>query len=259
MQYQFDLHYHSNYSDGFSSIKKIENKCLKNNAGLALTDHNEIRGSIKLLERGNIPIILGMEVGSIEGLDFLIYFSDIDEYIYFYKSQVEPFKYQRLVAPLKNSAYYFLEAAKSLNTFVSLAHPYGFGKKSVVHQEKKNRNEFLEFVYKTVDAIEIFNGKHSRKKNLLALKLQEDLDKKFTVGSDGHDLKSLFDVSVSFDLENINDNEEAFNKLKNNDYEEIETTHKLRLLKTMSIISTKSTSLFLTKGLLKGKRFKTKL
>jgi len=255
MLYKFDLHYHSNYSDGSASIFKIENKCLKEGLGLALTDHNEIKGAVKLYERGKIPIILGIEAGTKEGIEFLIYFRKIDEYIYFYKSQVEGFKSHRILCRSKNPAKNILIAAKSMDTFISLAHPYAFGKKSINYHIKKG-HDFLDFVLEKIDAIEIFNGKMSKKRNLQALALQEILMKKMTLGSDGHDLKSLCDANVVTDIPNITDYNFIFNKLVNNEFVSLNSNHKLRLIKTVSVISSKSASQFLTKGYFRKKKLK---
>jgi len=43
-----DLHCHSTFSDGMASIVQIEEKCQRENISVMLTDHNEIRGSLKL-------------------------------------------------------------------------------------------------------------------------------------------------------------------------------------------------------------------
>ena len=39
-----DLHFHSHYSDGYNSVPAIAEKAQELGIGIALTDHNEIRG-----------------------------------------------------------------------------------------------------------------------------------------------------------------------------------------------------------------------
>jgi len=40
-----DLHFHSTYSDGLNGIDKIAARARKLGIGIAITDHNEIRGA----------------------------------------------------------------------------------------------------------------------------------------------------------------------------------------------------------------------
>ena len=43
-----DLHFHTHYSDGLNSVAKIAQRARKLNIGIAITDHNEIRGALEI-------------------------------------------------------------------------------------------------------------------------------------------------------------------------------------------------------------------
>ena len=43
-----DLHFHSHYSDGFNTVKAIAHKAFELGIGIAVTDHNEIRGAVEI-------------------------------------------------------------------------------------------------------------------------------------------------------------------------------------------------------------------
>jgi len=216
------------------------------NISVILTDHNEIKGSLELYERGRVPTLFGIEAGTKEGIEFLIYFKNIEEYIFFYKSQIESYKYSRFVSRLKNSAYNILECANTLETFISLAHPYAYGKKSVLHHEKNNY--LLDHVYKNIDAIEVYNGTLSINRNHQAFELWQKSGKKFTIGSDGHNIKYLGTTYLEIEKENNFDSDIFFDKFRNNDYLKAMKNSPVNRLRTLTTISRKHTGFFLTRA-----------
>ena len=68
-----DLHFHSNYSDGYNSIPAIVEKALELGIGIALTDHNEIRGAVELSAHRDVFSIPGIEITSKEGTHAPLY------------------------------------------------------------------------------------------------------------------------------------------------------------------------------------------
>src|SRR5262245_36286609 len=81
-----DTHVHTHYSDGLASVARIERFCRRHGLGIAVTDHNEIRGSTLMYERERVPVIPGLEVGTEEGVDLLVYFSSAERLEEFYKT-----------------------------------------------------------------------------------------------------------------------------------------------------------------------------
>jgi len=70
MRKVFDIHIHSNYSDGANSIEEIVKHAKKIGLdGIAITDHDEIEGTLKAMEfdSENFRVIPGIEVSSKAG------------------------------------------------------------------------------------------------------------------------------------------------------------------------------------------------
>ncbi|MBU4201955.1 MAG: CehA/McbA family metallohydrolase [Candidatus Altiarchaeales archaeon] len=70
MRKTFDIHIHSNYSDGSNSVGEIVKRAKKIGLdGIAITDHNEIEGSLRAMEfdSAEFRVIPGIEVSSKEG------------------------------------------------------------------------------------------------------------------------------------------------------------------------------------------------
>jgi hypothetical protein len=194
----FDLHTHSNFSDGLPSIDRIEDRCLRDRLSISLTDHNEIRGSVQLNERGQISCLPGIEVGTREGLEFLVYFGCPGQLEDYYRRAVEPFLLSRFMVRSKVSSIDCLEAAKEMGAYVSLAHPFAFGRKSLDFQRASRRttHTFVEEVVERIDAVELYNGGVPPKVNRRAASFLESIDKPITVGSDSHRLRTYGSCGV---------------------------------------------------------------
>lgn len=70
MRKSFDIHIHSNYSDGSNSVEEIVEHSRKMGLdGIAITDHNEIEGTLRAMEFDSetFRIIPGIEVSSPDG------------------------------------------------------------------------------------------------------------------------------------------------------------------------------------------------
>ena len=60
----FDMHFHTKFSDGSADIDTVAKLCKKNKVGIAITDHNEIRGSV--LASAEEIISEGIQSGRLE-------------------------------------------------------------------------------------------------------------------------------------------------------------------------------------------------
>lgn len=194
----FDLHTHSNFSDGLPSIDRIEDRCLRDQLSISLTDHNEIRGSVLLNERDRISCLPGIEVGTKEGLEFLVYFGCTGQLEDYYRRAVEPFLLSRFMVRSKVSSIDCLETAKEMGAYVSLAHPFAFGRKSLDFQQtsRKTSKTFVDEVVGRIDAVELYNGGVPPKVNRRAAAFLESIDKPVTVGSDSHRLRTYGSCGV---------------------------------------------------------------
>jgi len=186
-----DTHVHTTYSDGTAGVARIERFCRDRGMGLAVTDHNEIRGSTSLYEREQVPLLPGIEVGTEEGIDLLVYFPTGEGLEAFYIDAVEPFLRTRFMVRSWIRAERCLEVAREMNGYVSLAHPFALGRKSLDYQHGRRGQTFVETVMNGVDAIELHNGGVHRTANRKAQSYSETCGKRLTVGSDSHRLGTI--------------------------------------------------------------------
>ena len=221
----FDLHTHSNFSDGLPSIDRIEDRCLRDRLSISLTDHNEIRGSVQLNERGQISCLPGIEVGTREGLEFLVYFGCPGQLEDYYRRAVEPFLLSRFMVRSKVSSIDCLEAAKEMGAYVSLAHPFAFGRKSLDFQRASRRttHTFVEEVVERIDAVELYNGGVPPKVNRRAASFLESIDKPITVGSDSHRLRTYGSCGVYLNAKPSTDAATLFATISDQPVQDTET------------------------------------
>ena len=69
-----DTHFHSSYSDGLNRIDKIVERARRLGIGIAITDHNEIRGALEIDQYKDVLSIPGIELTVAEGSHLLVYF-----------------------------------------------------------------------------------------------------------------------------------------------------------------------------------------
>lgn len=195
-----DLHSHSRYSDGTATLEEIETVCERRQIGLSLTDHNEIRGAIRLLERERIWSVPGIEVGTREGLEFLVYFSDAGQLEDFFIRSVDPHLLSRFMVRSRAPSLAVIEEAHSRGGYVSLAHPFAPGRKSIDFHRQKGPKQaaFVDRVLQAVDAFERFNGGVLRRSNSRAEEFAIGVEKPFTAGSDSHHVSTLGSCGILF-------------------------------------------------------------
>ena len=85
-----------------------------------------------------------------------------------------------------------------MGAYVSLAHPFAFGRKSLDFQRASRRttHTFVEEVVERIDAVELYNGGVPPKVNRRAASFLESIDKPITVGSDSHRLRTYGSCGV---------------------------------------------------------------
>jgi len=179
----FDLHVHTIYSDGAFSPKKAVEVAKALGIGISITDHNEIRGSIKGFEAAKgEKFIFGIEVGTKEGKEILFYFDRAEVLEEFFKKEVEPYRTQRMTRVARSIERYIDEEMGQYDIlFTTLPHPYGPFKKSVEYNRALSE-KILDFV----DAIEVYNSTQNSVANKKAVRLAK-MNKKFGIAaSDAH-------------------------------------------------------------------------
>ena len=154
---KFDLHIHSKYSyDSFLSPERIIKIAKKKGLdGIAVTDHNTLRGGIEALkinEDKDFKVIVGAEMkteyGDIIGL--------------FLEDEIRTSKFEEVI-----------EKIKSQGGLSVLAHPY-------------RQYKFPEKIIDRVDLVETFNARSGKEDNERAYKLAKKFKKSMIAGSDAH-------------------------------------------------------------------------
>lgn len=202
-----DLHYHSTYSDGSATPEQIAKQAKELNIWFAITDHNEINGSLESMKfnKFSIPAI---EVTSNEKQDILIYFYNKIDLILFYKKIVEKHKTPNRGINMNTISLSFqtiLENAKKYKCVTVLPHPFTM--------KPKNSSKFIENnseLLKYIDCIEVVNGLMTKSRNVDGERWCLQKGKVPFGGSDGHHLEALGAVVVAVkcnnDIESFLDN-----------------------------------------------------
>lgn len=189
-QLAFDCHCHSRYSDGSGKVENILKQAHSLGIGIALTDHNDIRGVVESYRNHlKVPVIPAIEVSCKGMIHLLLYFYRLEDLQDFYATHVAPYKRVNTNAALKQmTALKIAKVARQYKCIVTLAHPYGGTHREIEGFMKLKENEyFLQYV----DCIEGLNGTINQKRNMKSLALAEKFKKGVVGGSDSHTLSSL--------------------------------------------------------------------
>lgn len=180
-----DMHYHTVYSDGRTNIVKLMKKCRDKGVGIAITDHNDIRGSILAARYNGTMIIPGIETGAKEGAHLIFYFYNMQDLEDFYLKHVKDNKQRDPNRALKTGIGELLEAAKEYNAIACAPHPYsGVARTSICKAIKQGRIDARHM--DCIQLIEVINGQNLKRCDVKAAVLANKLKKGITAGSDGH-------------------------------------------------------------------------
>ncbi|HDM24971.1 metal-dependent phosphoesterase [Euryarchaeota archaeon ex4484_162] len=164
MSLKMDLHVHSKYSeDGNSSVEEIVKTLRKKGfQGVAITDHNEIKGALKALKLAekDFVVIPGIEISTSDGHLIGLGVKEI--------------------IPRGLSVEETVE--KIIETGGVPVVPHLFRTMSGIKKEK------LRLIYKKVPAIEVFNSYSLSKTNVKVKKIAIELKLGGTGGSDAHEV-----------------------------------------------------------------------
>lgn len=184
-----DLHFHSKYSDGNNAVSSIAKRALELGIGIAITDHNEIKGAVEIDRYRGILNIPGIEVTSREGTHLLIYFYDIKSLKRFYKKDVQPNMGHDIMSSTCLEMEEIIRRARAFETIVVFPHPYSATFTGI--QNTYFSKDRLERLFEMVDGIEVINAENLNKWNMRSALLGFNLNKGITGGSDGHRLPQM--------------------------------------------------------------------
>lgn len=191
-----DSHVHSVFSDGAATISDVEEICLSKNIGCCITDHNEIRGSINLLDRQRVPAMPAVELGSQERIEVIVYFHRAESCEEFFRKHIEPFRKRKFYAFLPRSLDYLMAAVSEHEVIVSIPHPFAPLWKNIEHG--KGRRDVIERTLSRADCIEVYNGTLTPRANRRALDLCAGLARIPLGGSDSHQIETIGSVVTGF-------------------------------------------------------------
>ncbi|MFH1509426.1 MAG: PHP domain-containing protein [bacterium] len=185
----FDMHLHTKFSnDAFSSVNRVLKLAKRKGIGLAISDHNEIRGSvIAAKNKMGVPIIPGIELKFQRNLDILCYFYSVEDLQNFFRKYVEP-HLKTPFAPtnirfIDMAPEYFFSQIHDINYVVSIAHPFVFrAGAAVLIKEKFISAHLLDYA----TMVEIMNGHMTKGTNLKAARWKLASHKNASGGSDSH-------------------------------------------------------------------------
>ena len=184
-----DLHFHSTYSDGLNRIDKIAAKVRKLGIGIAITDHNEIRGALEIDQYDDIFSIPGIELTVAEGSHLLVYFYETAELIRFYEREVVPHMGAGVMSSLSLTMAQAIEKSRRYRCVVIFAHPYCAMYTGVCNVQFSPGE--LQHLLTLGDGVESINANNLNRWNLKCTVLGFNLDKAMVGGSDGHALNHM--------------------------------------------------------------------
>lgn len=159
---KYDLHIHSKYSsDGYCDPQVLVKTAIKKGlSGIAVTDHNTIKGGLKTIkyENNDLQVIIGSEVNTDRGEVIGLF----------------------LTEEIKSNVFIeVVEEIKEQNGVVIIPHPFDEIRGNGINPQEKDA--------KLVDFVEVFNSRCLfQKYNDKAYEFAVENGLKFVAGSDAH-------------------------------------------------------------------------
>lgn len=200
--YPVDMHLHTRHSDGLPRIDDLLRHASDREIGLAITDHNEISGSLEAISNHpDVLIIPGIELETEEGPHLLVYFYTPGDMQDFYAS----FSRRRMRTPGRVKNLPVLECLHLAGEYDCLriaAHPFGyFGiNRGVLKCVEK---EMLSGVLDHIDGIEVICGGMMERLNRKAIEYADAHEVPYTGGSDAHILSDVGNVVTAVEADTV--------------------------------------------------------
>lgn len=195
----FDLHFHTRYTDGRNTVASIAARARALDIGLAITDHNDIRGALEMQKIKDVPSIPGIEITSKEGSHVLAYFYSGQDLKKFYMKYIKPFLGQDIMSSTKLPMEEIVHCTKLFESVVIFPHPFCVAYTGICNLNFDESR--LERLLAAVDGIEVLNAENMHRWNLKCAMLGLNLHKAMTGGSDGHSLYHMGKVVTYADCD----------------------------------------------------------
>jgi hypothetical protein len=187
-----DMHIHTRHSDAAISIPSLLSRARHLGMGIAITDHNEIRGVIEASDQArDVLVVPGIELSSREGPHILLYFYSAGDLADFFSTRIKANLRKSQYMAIQMSVGEILSSAERYACVKVAAHPFGyFGINRGVLKCIGNKTLPPEIIGR-FDGIEAICGGMGRELNEKATAYAVDHDFPVTGGSDAHVLPSV--------------------------------------------------------------------
>lgn len=195
----FDMHFHTAYTDGRNSIPAIAGRARALGIGIAITDHNDIRGALEMDQYKDVPCIPGIEITSREGTHILVYFEQARHLKKFYNKYIRSLLGATVMSSTRLAMEEIVYCAKLFPSVTIFPHPYCVAYTGIcnLNFDESRLGRLLEIV----DGVEVINAENIHRWNLHCARLGLQLNKAITGGSDGHSLYHMGKVVTYADCE----------------------------------------------------------
>ncbi|MBI5389260.1 PHP domain-containing protein [Candidatus Woesearchaeota archaeon] len=184
-----DMHFHTKYSDTVTRVDSILKRCRKLGVGVAITDHNIIKGYQEARKKNqDVMLIPGIEVTTAEAMHILFYFYSGKDLEHFHQTYIAPNMGLNPYLRIKLNALEIMEAAAEYSSIHSMAHPFA---PAIGIGTKLKRGTLDPALIKKIKIAEAICGQNLERMNLQAVKWILENNYGFTGGSDGHSLHNL--------------------------------------------------------------------
>jgi hypothetical protein len=182
-----DMHCHTNHSDAPVKISDALEKARSRGIGLAITDHNEVSGSLEAIrEAPDLLIIPGIEVSALDGPHILVYFYTPGDLRDFYMRYIRNRKQGSPFLAIRSTTSEILDQAEGFSCICAAAHPFGYLIFNKGVGRCVERAYLSSDIIPRFDALEAICGGMSRPGNLKAMHLAERYGLGIVGGSDAH-------------------------------------------------------------------------
>ena len=202
-----DMHLHTDHSDAMVEVSSLLRRARKEGFGVAVTDHNEISGSLRAYaDRGEVMVVPGIEISAADGPHILAYFYSPLDLKEFYLRHIETQKRRSPWLAIRSPTSKIVEALSEYSCLTVAAHPYGYLMFNKGLQKCIDAEYIPECILDSFEGLEVVCGGMAHSLNMRALELALATGKCFTGGTDGHtlnDIGSVVTCARASDLEDF--------------------------------------------------------
>lgn len=189
----FDMHVHTNHSDGLIRTQDLLAYLRQRNLGAAITDHNTITGVQEAYTHAAAAdlIIPGIEVSAIDGPHLLIYFDTLRDLIAYYDESIDGHQgvCPHMATDLTTDRV--VSEANESGGLVIAAHPYGYAMLVRGVLKAVDAGLVAPDVLDSVDGMEVICGGLSHALNHRAEQYAAAHNFCMTGGSDAHTIREV--------------------------------------------------------------------